>query len=315
MGRSGGHAPRIHRAAPLAGSRPDPSAACGGCRCLPSSRSPARSPSAPPIPRLVRVRAPMHVPPQNTPMYDKGNNRNSGAVDEAFWLGFSEIYHWPCVTSFSSWADLMTKLDAADFQATHNCMVQVCNGAHAPHTARAAHAQGRVFIPPTVFNPHHHRPTSGADSKRSKIGAGSLGACRRRRAATACHRLLTRMPTSRASLRRYPNRVSTSGALFDKISRLPVSPTPATRDIHDQALWWAVNRKPKSRPVRARILIPNPLLSAGAGGRRRTASGDDGGVGRTSNCRHNSPPSQTAPRSNKGTIPGASPIINKHHNP
>ena len=57
-----------------------------------------------------------HAPPHISSPYDFSPNaraRFDGAnhsADEMFWFQFSEIYHWPCITYFDSWADLVDKL-------------------------------------------------------------------------------------------------------------------------------------------------------------------------------------------------------------
>eukprot|EP00656_Telonema_subtile_P035460 TRINITY_DN39436_c0_g1_i2.p1 TRINITY_DN39436_c0_g1~~TRINITY_DN39436_c0_g1_i2.p1 ORF type:complete len:510 (+),score=46.32 TRINITY_DN39436_c0_g1_i2:53-1582(+) len=44
-------------------------------------------------------------------------NRNgpSALEAEAFWIGFGEVYHWPCVLQFGSWRELMQLLRSTNF--------------------------------------------------------------------------------------------------------------------------------------------------------------------------------------------------------
>lgn len=52
-----------------------------------------------------------------------GDNR----TDELFWIKFSEIYLWPCVEYFSSWEELLSKLERINeegLMATSRCMAK-----------------------------------------------------------------------------------------------------------------------------------------------------------------------------------------------
>ena len=60
--------------------------------------------------------------------YEFGPNFDSSvgkeAADAKFWLGFAEIYQWPCVQQFSSWEGLVELLQTADFAEMSACMKQ-----------------------------------------------------------------------------------------------------------------------------------------------------------------------------------------------
>jgi len=47
-------------------------------------------------------------------------DRSSEAV--RYWLQFAELFQFPHIQYFTSWSDLMQKLDAADFPAIHRAM-------------------------------------------------------------------------------------------------------------------------------------------------------------------------------------------------
>ena len=62
--------------------------------------------------------------------FNKTASSPSPSQDKRFWTAFAEIYHWPCVVVFDSWPDLIAKLDAADFDEMHECMVQMNKWRH-----------------------------------------------------------------------------------------------------------------------------------------------------------------------------------------
>ena len=59
--------------------------------------------------------------------YEFGPNFDSSVgkhADANFWVGFAEIYQWPCVQQFSSWEGLVELLQTADFAEMSACMKQ-----------------------------------------------------------------------------------------------------------------------------------------------------------------------------------------------
>ena len=49
---------------------------------------------------------------------------SSEAAGQRFWIGFADIYHWPCVVQFDSWDHLDTLLTETDRMAVSQCMWQ-----------------------------------------------------------------------------------------------------------------------------------------------------------------------------------------------
>jgi len=47
---------------------------------------------------------------------DMSDYSDASRKDAAFWLGFSEIYQWPCVEKISSWEELVKLVENADLQ-------------------------------------------------------------------------------------------------------------------------------------------------------------------------------------------------------
>ena len=54
----------------------------------------------------------------------------SEAAGQRFWIGFADIYHWPCVVQFDSWDHLDTLLTETDRMAVSQCMWQANKWRH-----------------------------------------------------------------------------------------------------------------------------------------------------------------------------------------
>jgi hypothetical protein len=52
------------------------------------------------------------------------SNGISAENDVKFWIGFSEIYLWPCIKYFDSWAQLITLIETSSRSEMHTCMKQ-----------------------------------------------------------------------------------------------------------------------------------------------------------------------------------------------
>lgn len=57
--------------------------------------------------------------PDSIHMYSPEDNDRASFL---YWIEFSDFYQWPFITKFSSWDDLISKLDTADFDAIHRNM-------------------------------------------------------------------------------------------------------------------------------------------------------------------------------------------------
>ena len=69
-------------------------------------------------PKGRRAPLPQHADDRaaGAPAHDPNNQLDADAL--RYWLGFADFYQWPHVAYFSSWADLLAQLDAADLAAT-----------------------------------------------------------------------------------------------------------------------------------------------------------------------------------------------------
>ena len=82
---------------------------CPGCPWMTDAEMPAPHSSSP-----------YEFSPNARPEYDGPAAEDDGI----FWLGFSEVYLWPCVQQFDSWEELISLLETADLDEMSHCTAQ-----------------------------------------------------------------------------------------------------------------------------------------------------------------------------------------------
>ena len=83
----------------------------------------------------------------------------SAAAAATFWVGFPEIYLWPCVKQFHSWRELITQLETADLDEMSKCMAQ------AQKWRRFERAQNWCWAMGRITGSIMPRATSNADAE------------------------------------------------------------------------------------------------------------------------------------------------------
>ena len=64
----------------------------------------------------------VEVPPRHPSSTHSYSPEDNDRESFLYWIKFSDFYQWPFITTFSSWEDLVTKLNKADFDAIHRSM-------------------------------------------------------------------------------------------------------------------------------------------------------------------------------------------------
>jgi hypothetical protein len=67
-----------------------------------------------------RAYEPLRHPKSRHAVSPEANTREAAL----YWLRFADFYQWPLVQTFASWDELITKLDATDFDSVHASMLR-----------------------------------------------------------------------------------------------------------------------------------------------------------------------------------------------